>query len=48
MRLVDESIVVYINKLDGIMPILMMLIGVIIYYISYRISLNIWTKKDFK
>ena len=48
MRLVDESIVVYINKLDGIMPILMMLIGVIIYYISYRISLNIWKKKDFK
>ena len=46
--LVDEGIVEYINRLDSIMPILMTVIGIIIYYISYRISLNIWKKKDFK
>ena len=45
---VDQSIVVYINKLDRIMPMLMLILGVIVYYISYNISLNIWKKKDFK
>ncbi len=45
---VEQSIVVYINKLGHIMPILMLILGIIVYYISYRISLNIWKKKDFK
>ncbi len=48
LGLVDQGIVGYINKLDDIMPILMTVIGMVIYYISYRISLNIWKKKDFK
>lgn len=48
LGLVDQGIVEYINKLGDIMPILMPIIGMVIYYISYRISLNIWQKKDFK
>lgn len=45
---IGQGIIAYINKVQAIIGILMPVIGVIIYYISYRISLRIWEKKDFK
>lgn len=48
IELVDQGIAEYMNKLGDMIPVLMPIIGIVIYYISYRISLRIWQKKDFK
>lgn len=43
-----EIIVEEIKQLSGLLSIGSLLLGVIIYYLSYRVSLRIWENKDFK
>ena len=36
------------NNLGSVLPVILIVVGIAVYYISYRVSHSIWMKKDFK